>query len=253
MKPVLIIQLRPEDKAAESEFAAILRTARLNRSDVERLRGEAVPFGDLNLAKYSAIIVGGSPFDVTTPEDKKSDTQKRIEDDFRTIVSQIIKLDFPFIGACSGNGLLTMAAGGKMSKKYAEPVSGVDIFVTDEGRGDKLLAGFPSPFRALVGHKEACEVPPKEAKVLAYSNTCPTQMMRIGENVYATQFHPEADAAEFKLRIEIYKNYGYFKPEDAERLKAQVEGEDTKWAHEVLKRFADYYYRKQKLTLPSAV
>ncbi len=88
MKPVLIIQLRPEDKAAESEFAAILRTARLNRSDVERLRGEAVPFGDLNLAKYSAIIVGGSPFDVTTPEDKKSDTQKRIEDDFMSYGSE---------------------------------------------------------------------------------------------------------------------------------------------------------------------
>ncbi len=62
-------------------------------------------------------------------------------------------------------------------------------------------------------------------------------MLRIGQNVYSTQFHPEADAAEFKLRIEIYKNYGYFPPEEAENLKKQVEKEKITWPAKILRRF----------------
>ncbi|MFV2034283.1 MAG: glutamine amidotransferase, partial [Halocynthiibacter sp.] len=39
-----------------------------------------------------------------------------------------------------------------------------------------------------------------------------------GQNVYATQFHPEAGAEVFELRIRLYRNNGYFDPEDANRL-----------------------------------
>ena len=242
-KPILIIQLRPEDKASDSEFNAILRSANLKRSNVVRIRGETQSFKNINLDKYSAIIVGGSPFDVTTPEHEKSQTQKRVEKDFQILLSSVVPRDFPFLGACSGNGQLSVYAQGKMSRKYAEPVSGVDVFITKEGQKDKLLHGFPKKFRALVGHKEACEIPPPNAVLLAYSKTCPTQMMRIGKNVYSTQFHPEADAAEFELRIKIYKNYGYFPPEEAEKLIAQIQNEKVVWPSKVLQNFVNVYYR----------
>ncbi len=160
-KPFVILQLRPEKKAADSEYQAILRAAGLREKEVVRIEGDKVSFKDLILENYSGIIVGGSPFDINKPESEKSKLQKRVENDFASLIPKIIKKDFPFLGICSGNGLLSFFAGGKMSKKFAEPVSGVDIYLTEEGKKDKLLAGFPSPFRALVGHKEACEVPPK--------------------------------------------------------------------------------------------
>lgn len=47
----------------------------------------------------------------------------------------------------------------------------------------------------------------------------PVQMFRVGEDVYATQIHPEGDAEEFALRIDIYANHGYFEPHEAEALK----------------------------------
>ncbi len=241
--PILIIQLRPEDKAANSEFKAILTKSRLPASAVVRIRGEQTSFRNISLQKYSAIIVGGSPFDITKPEREKSDQQKRIESDFAVLIPKIIKYDFPFLGACSGNGLLSLFAGGVMSKKHAEPVGGVDIFITKEGKDDKLLKGFPTKFRALVGHKEACQVPPKRAVILASSQTCPIQMLRLGENVYSTQFHPEADAKEFELRIKIYKNYGYFPAEKAEELTQTIKSEKIVWPVKILERFAKFYQK----------
>jgi GMP synthase (glutamine-hydrolysing) len=40
----------------------------------------------------------------------------------------------------------------------------------------------------------------------------------VGDNVYATPFHPELDAG-ICTRIDVYKNNGYFAPESAETLK----------------------------------
>ena len=54
---------------------------------------------------------------------------------------------------------------------------------------------------------------------LATSAACPVQAFRVGQNVYATQFHPELDLEGICTRIEVYKNAGYFDPSEAETLK----------------------------------
>ena len=64
----------------------------------------------------------------------------------------------------------------------------------------------------FLGHKEAVRRLPDGAVLLASSTTCPVQAFRLGEHVYATQFHPELDVEGLCLRIEIYRDYGYFPP-----------------------------------------
>ena len=93
----------------------------------------------------------------------------------------------------------------------------------------------------LLGHKEACDDVPPGAVLLASSKACPVQMFRLQQNIYATQFHPEADAKVFRLRIEVYKDHGYFPAETAADLIAQVANEDTPFAQRILKRFVDRY------------
>lgn len=241
MKTCLIIQLRPEDKTSDNEFAAILKFSRLKENEITRLRAEKNGLGEINLDKHFAIIVGGSPFDVSTPTEEKSSIQKLIESDFEKLFDEVVKKDFPFLGACSGNGLLGNYMGANISKKYPEPVGGVDVTLTKEGKKDYLLQEAPNTFRALVGHKEACECTPPNSTLLAYSSTCPVQMFRVGENVYATQFHPEGDAEGFTVRINTYKHHGYFPAETADELIKAVETEDTPHAQEILRRFADKY------------
>lgn len=240
-KPFLILQLRPEDETSDNEFEAFLKFGGLEKERVRRIRVEKEGIPELNLDEYSGIIVGGSPFDVGKPEAEKSDKQKSVEQDFKKLLDEVVKRDFPFLGACSGCGLLGLYCNTAISNKYAEPVGGVDVFVTEEGKIDPLLKGLPRQFRALVGHKEACEGAPEGAALLAYSHTCPVQMFRIGKNVYATQFHPEADAEGFTVRINVYKHHGYFPPEDAEKLIAAVQNEDTPAPKRILRRFVERY------------
>ena len=101
----------------------------------------------------------------------------------------------------------------------------------------------PNEFLALVGHKEACDDVPANAVHLASSATCPVQMFRIQENIYAVQFHPEGDEDEFILRIKVYKNYGYFPPEKANDLISALKGVDTPVPREILRRFVSKYHQ----------
>lgn len=246
-KPILILQLRPEDATSDSEYACFLKYGRLKAAQTQRIRIEKMGIPDnLKLDDYSAIIVGGSPFDISTPENKKNAIQKKIESDFQHLLQKVLDRDFPFLGACSGNGLLGHHLGTPITTKYREPVSCVTLDITEAGKKDKLLKDFPGRIDVLLGHKEACDNTPAGAALLITGNVCPVQMFRVGENVYATQFHPEGDAGEFALRIDVYANHGYFQPHEAESLKKATSEKPTPWAQEILRRFVDCYLYKQE-------
>lgn len=242
VKPVLILQLRPEDTTSESEYACILKVGQLKAEETVRLRIEesGIP-ENLRLTDYSAIIVGGSPFDISTPADEKTPIQHKIEADFDRLLQQVVETDFPFLGACSGNGLLGHSLGTPVTTKYGEPVSCVTLELTEAGKQDKLLAGFPPHIDVLLGHKEAVEETPPGATLLMTGPECPVQMFRVGNNVYATQFHPEGDSDEFILRIDTYSNYGYFAPQEADEIKQRVSNRATPYAQEILRRFVEVY------------
>ncbi len=246
-KPILILQLRPEDATSDSEYACFLKYGGLQAEDTCRIRIEKHGIPDnLDVDDYAAIIVGGSPFDISTPENKKSTIQKKIEADFNRLLKHVIARDFPFFGACSGNGLLGNYLGTLISTKYAEPVSCVTLDITEAGQHDKLLTGFPAQIDVLLGHKEAVDITPEGATLLMSGRDCPVQMFRVGENIYATQFHPEGDAEEFALRIDTYRNHGYFDPHEADELKKRVNLKSTPYAQEILRRFVEIYYCRRE-------
>lgn len=242
MKKILILQMRPEDETCESEFEAILKVGQIEREDAVQIRVEQLKKFDLDLNDFSAIIAGGSPFDVSSREYKKSEVQKNVESFFSDLFDQVIPLDFPFLGICSGNGLLGNYYGTNISRRYGEGIGSVTINLGEEAEKDPLLTGLPKEFLALVGHKEACDDVPENAVLLASSKTCPVQMFRIKNNVYAVQFHPEGDEEEFILRIKVYKNYGYFQPDQADQLIAALKDVQTPVPKEILRRFVAKYH-----------
>jgi GMP synthase (glutamine-hydrolysing) len=243
-KPVLVLQLRPEDATSDSEYACILKYGGLQAGDTcrRRIEQQGIP-DDLNLDDYSAIIVGGSPFDISTPGARKSPIQQKIEADFNRLLEPVVARDLPFLGACSGNGLLGNYLGTRISTRYGEAVGCVTLDITEAGKQDDLLRGLPEQIDVLLGHKEAVDTLPAGATLLITGSRCPVQMFRIGENVYATQFHPEADPEEFILRINTYRNHGYFEPHEADELKKRVSQKPTPHAQEILRRFVERYCR----------
>ena len=241
MKPVLVLQLRPEDETSDNEFAAFLKYGEISADRTCRLRIEKAGIPELDINDYSAILVGGSPFDISTPANEKSDIQLKIEADFNELLSRVVSEDFPFLGACSGCGLLGSYLKTPISPKYGEPVSCITGTVTEAGAKDPLLEGFPAQIEVMVGHKEACDFVPDGSQLLVSGEACEVQMFRVGNNVYATQFHPEADSEGFCVRINTYKHHGYFAPEEADALMARINTYHTPFAQTILKRFVQRY------------
>ncbi|HBW73863.1 MAG TPA: glutamine amidotransferase [Candidatus Magasanikbacteria bacterium] len=242
MKPFLILQSRPEDLASQNEFDSMLTFGNLKKKDVRRVRMEREGMPKINLRDYSGVIVGGGPNNVSDPEKKKNASQKKFERGLMKLLNEIVKKDFPYFGACYGFGTVIKNAGGNVSKKqYSENAGPVTIKIRAEAADDKLMRGLPKSFRAFVGHKEACFRLPKGAVWLAESAQCPYQMVRIKQNIYAAQFHPELDACEFCVRVDVYKNYGYFDPKDAEKLKKKAMREKITTPMEILRRFTEFY------------
>ena len=238
MKRFLVLQLRPETEAADEEFGAFLDRGGLAPDEVHRIRLDQGPLPALSLDDYAGIIVGGGPGCVSDPPEKKDPLEARIEADVMGLMPEVLARDMPFMGCCYGMGILGAALGAPVGKgRYGEPIGGVDCAVTDEGARDPLLDGLPRSFRALVGHKEAVEALPAGAVHLVASDTCPFQMIRAGANVYATQFHPEAQGENFANRIEIYKDRGYFDPSEATALTAACLAERVTVPPRILSRF----------------
>lgn len=241
MKPFLLITTRPERHLAAAELDAFHRHGNLAPGQIVQLLPHYDPLPDWDLADYSGVMLGGSPYDFSEPN--KSDEQKSIEARLAGLIDVVLSTDVPFLGACYGIGTLGVHQGGTIGREYGEPASIVEITLTSEGRADPLLADMPERFHAFVGHKEALTVPPATATILASSAGCPVQMFRIGEHAYATQFHPELDLEGFAGRIRQYDGHGYFPPGGGEELIAALTGIDVSPAHRILAAFTRRYAR----------
>ena len=241
MRPFLLLATRAESAPADQEYAAFLACGGLSEDQLIRHRLEAEPLGDIDLDALSGIILGGSPFTVTDPAEKKSDVQLRVEEELAGLLHRVVAQDFPFLGACFGIGVIGTYCGAVVDRTFAEPVGPIDISLTDAGRVDPLLYDLPSPFEAFVGHKEAISKLPEDAVRLASSEACPVQAFRLGANVYATQFHPELDVPGIITRIDAYKTYGYFEPERAEELKETARASNVHVPAAIVRRFVELY------------
>ena len=222
MRPFLLLASRPEDEAADDEYAAFLRATGLEEHQLRRIRLEAGPLPPLDLDDYAGVFLGGGPFNSSDPAEDKSAVQHRVEAELSGLLDEVVVRDLPFLGACYGVGTLGVHQGGVVDRTHGEPVSCIPVTLTDAGRADPLLAGVPDVFDALVGHKEACRVLPPSAVLLATSADCPVQMFRVGRNVYATQFHPELDVAGVVTRVRVYQHAGYFPPSEMDELIARL-------------------------------
>lgn len=241
MKPFLFLGTRAEDEAADSEYAAVLASSGLDESSLRRHRLERDPLPDVDLAAWAGIVVGGGPFNTSDPVEAKTDVQVRVEYELAGLVDRVLERDSPFLGCCYGVGILGNREGGVVDRTYGEPIGAVRITLTDEGRADALFGVLPSSFEAFLGHKEAVSVLPRTAVRLASSSACPVQAFRLGQHVYATQFHPELEPEGLCTRVDVYRDYGYFPPEDADRLKEMARQATVTEPERILKAFVERY------------
>ena len=96
--PFLLLSIRAEDAAADDEYGAVMRFAGLDTNGLHRIRLTHESLGDIDLADWSGIILGGGPYNVSDPPDSKSQTQLRVESELLPLIGRIVDHDFPFLG-----------------------------------------------------------------------------------------------------------------------------------------------------------
>jgi GMP synthase (glutamine-hydrolysing) len=240
-KPFLLLSTRPETEAASAEVVSFRSKMGLGPDGLVQVRLESRPLGDLDLRDYSGVLLGGSPFNASEPI--KSPLQNRVEADLARLMEEVLDRDFPLFGACYGVGTVGTAIGAVIDGTYSESPRVISVSVTDLGARDPLLEGIPGNFSTMVGHKEAVAVLPDAAAVLVTGESCPVQMFRVQENVYATQFHPELAPEAFEQRLRIYANAGYHDPSELDSIIAMTRGVDLTVDDAILRNFALRYAR----------
>lgn len=244
MKPFIMVSTRSELEAAQDEYESFLTQSGLPREALRHLQLEEVDFlRDVSADAVSGVFIGGSPYNTTTPAAAKTRSQLGVEDQVRDLLAVALKEGVPLLATGFGLQVLAGYLGTAASPEFGEELGSADVFLTAEGREDPLLAGLPQAFTVFVGHDEGVGEVPAHATLLASSPDCPVQMVRVGRNVYGTQFNPELDAERFKRRVSIYDEAGYGDPDLSEDILSKARSEEPHEAGGIIRNFVSRFSR----------
>ena len=163
---------------------AVIRSAGLGCDYHEAATGQALR-GDLD--RYTHVVVLGGNMGAYD-EERHPFLRQEIQ-----IIEQALARGLPVLGICLGSQLLARIHGARVYPGALGPeLTWLPISMTDEGRSEPLLHAFPAQGPVFQWHYDTFDLP-TGAVHLARSRAYENQAFRIGRNVWAFQFHLEAD------------------------------------------------------------
>lgn len=167
-----------------------------------------------------AVVILGGPMNVYE-EDKHPFLKD--EDVF---IKKILERHIPFLGICLGSQLLAKASGGRVVRSPKEEIGFSSIRLTEDGKKDPLFEGLKETVEIFQWHGDMFEIPP-QGKLLASSQDCPHQALKVGACAYGFQFHIEITDKSIR---EWSQEYWKDKPELTAKKKAMLEDYQKKKA-----------------------
>ncbi len=238
----LLLQARPQADARAAEAASFARAMGAEgRLDTVRIDVEPMPADALT--RYAAVVVGGSPYNVTDDAQAKSAGQRAAEGTLAGLAESALADGYPVFFTCFSIGILTTVLGGTVDLAHPERVSAATNSLTAAGAADPVAGVLPTEFAVLTGHKESAPSVPPGATLLATNSVSPVQLYRVG-SVLASQFHPEPTIADFIERATIYQHHGYFPPAELAGIAADLRAASVTEPQKLLRRFAEVSARR---------
>ncbi len=199
---VLLIQARDTDPMERQERACFLERCRLRPEQMTCINVARAPLPPDALRAADALLIGGAgEYSALDDPDWMAD--------LLDLVRAAVERGVPTFGSCWGHQIIARALGGTVVRDPARAELGCKwIELTEGGRANPLLGGFPTRFQANTGHHDRVHVLPPGAVELAFNASQRHQAFRIaGKPVYGTQFHSELDAARERERLIVYRDY----------------------------------------------
>ncbi|MDQ2102633.1 type 1 glutamine amidotransferase [Azospirillum isscasi] len=147
--------------------------------------GEALPAAPEG---YHGLLVLGGPQDAWN--DAQGPHFPQVMDLIRAFAAQ----EHPVMGICLGAQLAARAFGARVYRHSVAEIGVGAVRLSDAAADDPLLGGLAPELHMVQWHYDTFEFP-EGAVPLARSEACERQAFRLGRNLYAFQFHPEANAA----------------------------------------------------------
>ena len=166
------------------------------RSDLFSWRSIEVASGaplPTDLADVAGLLVMGGPQSVTEDHPWMAG-----ESD---LLRRAVAEDVPVFGVCLGAQLLAVATGGQVTTRAVPEIGFVPQRPTEEGAADELTAGWPDGAATVLWHGDEVTRLPGEAVPLLLGDEQATAW-RVG-SAFATQAHPEVDAAQLARWVEL--------------------------------------------------
>ncbi|MGQ4696645.1 glutamine amidotransferase-related protein [Enterobacter asburiae] len=147
------------------------------------------------------IIMGGPQSPATTlKECPWFDAQAE-----KALISRTIEAGKKVIGVCLGSQLIGEALGAAFCHSPEKEIGKFSVRLTEAGKANPLFKDFGHELNVGHWHNDMPGLTP-QAKVLAYSEGCPRQIVQYGERVYGFQCHMELTPEVVELLIEHSQN-----------------------------------------------
>jgi GMP synthase (glutamine-hydrolysing) len=178
----MIVFIQNDQEVPAGVFAEHLTESGIPFVIVESFGGGMIP----PIVEASAVVVLGGSMGVH--ETGKHHFLLKV----RNYIRAVLDSGKPFLGICLGGQLLADVLGANVSSGSNGEIGTHSVTLTGDGINDPLFRSIPERFDTFQWHNDSFAIPAGATR-LAYSDICPNQAFRFGENAYGLQFHPEVN------------------------------------------------------------
>lgn len=158
-------------------------------------QGDSLPE---ELENLDLLIIMGGPQSPATTREECPWFDAQVE---KALISRAIEAGKTVIGVCLGSQLIGEALGAAFCHSPEKEIGKFPVRLTDAGKANPLFEDFGSVLNVGHWHNDMPGLTP-QAKVLAYSEGCPRQIVQYSERVYGFQCHMELTPEVVELLIE---------------------------------------------------